>query len=143
MKTVLFVCTGNTCRSPMAEAIFNYFADGKSLYASSCGIYGDGTSSISVNAKKALAETGIDFEHTSTPISKKLIEKSDYIIGMTANHAGSILSMFPEFSDKVYAMPKDISDPYGGSLETYRACRNEITECIKSLIKALTGENDD
>ena len=142
MKTVLFVCTGNTCRSPMAEAIFNHLAGGKDFYASSCGIYGDGVSPISGNAKKALAETGIDFEHTSTPISKELLEKSDYIIGMTANHAGSILSMFPECSDKVYAMPKDISDPYGGNLETYRACRDEITECVKSLITALTGEDD-
>ena len=142
MKTVLFVCTGNTCRSPMAEAIFNHFADGKDLCASSCGIYGDGVSPISDNAKKALNEIGISSEHISTPLSKELIDNADFIIGMTSNHAGSILSMFPEYSDKVYAMPKDISDPYGGNIDMYRACRDEITECIKGLIKALTGEDD-
>ena len=126
----------------MAEAVFNHLADGKDLSASSCGIYGDGVSPVSDNAKTALAETGIDFEHTSTPISKELVEQADFVIGMTSNHVRSIISMFPEYSDKVYAMPTDISDPYGGNIDTYRACRDEITKCVKSLIKTLTGENN-
>ena len=142
MKTVLFVCTGNTCRSPMAEAIFNHLFDGKNFSALSCGIYGDGVSPISTNAKMALAEMGIAHEHISTPITKDLIEKADFVIGMTANHAGNILSMFPEYSDKVYTMPKDICDPYGGSIDVYRDCRDEITECVKSIMNALTGEEN-
>lgn len=142
MKTVLFVCTGNTCRSPMAEAIFNHLAEGKGLCASSCGIYGDGASTISNNAKNALAEMGIFAEHVSKPITKELIDKADIVIGITENHARNIVSMFPEYSDKVYAMPTDICDPYGGNLDTYRACMDEITECVKILIKALTGEEN-
>ena len=86
-------------------------------------------------AQQYIAEGGIGY-------AKELLEKSDYIIGMTANHARNIISMFPEYADKIYAMPSDISDPYGGNLETYRACRDEITECVKSLITALTGDDD-
>lgn len=142
MKKVLFVCTGNTCRSPMAEAIFNHLTDSKDLSAFSCGIYGDGVSPISGNAKTALSEIGIDFCHTSTPISKELVEDADYVIGMTENHARTIISMFPEYADKIYAMPSDISDPYGGNLGVYESCRDEIYECVKSLIKTLTGDNN-
>ena len=89
-----------------------------------------------------LAEMGIEHEHISTPITKDLIEKADFVIGMTANHARSIISMFPEYSDKIYAMPNDICDPYGGNLSVYKTCRDEITECIKSLLRTLTGEDN-
>ena len=126
----------------MAEAIFNSLTDGKDFSASSCGIYGDGVSPVSENAKKALSEIGIEFNHTSKPLTEKLICEADYVVGMTANHARSIISMFPEYSDKIYAMPKDICDPYGGNLSVYKTCREEITECIKSLLRTLTGEDN-
>ncbi len=143
MKKVLFVCTGNTCRSPMAQALFNHYTkDIDGLCASSCGIYGDGLSPISENAKTALSEMGIEFSHTSTPITKDAVENADIIIGMTANHARNIMSMFPEESDKVFTMPKDISDPYGGNIDTYRYCRDEIDEAVKMIIKNILGENN-
>lgn len=142
MKNILFVCTGNTCRSPMAQAIFNSLAVGTELSACSCGIYGDGISPISKNAKSALAEIGIEFEHISAPISKELIKNADFIVGMTSNHARNIIALFPEYADKVYAMPMDISDPYGGNIETYRSCRDEIEICVKQLIKTLLGKQN-
>lgn len=125
----------------MAEALFNYYTqDLPNLSASSCGLYGDGVSSVSDNAKAALSEIGIEFSHTSTPISEELLKESDYVIGMTANHARSIISNFPEYSDKVYTMPIDITDPYGGDLQTYRNCCEQIEHCIKQLIKTILGE---
>lgn len=128
----------------MAEALFNYHTrDIEELSATSCGIYGDGSSPISSNAKRALAELGIDFSHTSTPICEDSVKNADFIVGITANHARSIISMFPKFADKIYTMPKDIPDPYGCDLETYRACRNEIEACVKMLIKTLLGESDE
>ena len=140
MKKVLFVCTGNTCRSPMAEALFNFLSRDTDLSSASCGIYGDGISPISENAKRALDEKGIEFSHVSTPISRELIDSADIILGMTENHARTIISMFPHAKDKVYAMPIDISDPYGGNLQVYRNCCEQIEDCIRQLIKTILGE---
>ena len=126
----------------MAEAIFNHLAVANDFHATSCGIYGDGVSPVSDNAKAVLTEIGIDFTHTSTPISEKLIKYADYVIGMTANHAGSIISMFPEHENKIFVMPKDISDPYGGNLDVYRACRDEIEECVKSILRDFEGDSN-
>lgn len=127
----------------MAEAIFNHIAEKCSFTASSCGLFADGTSSISENARLSLKEIGIDFSHISRPISRELLSDADYIIGMTSNHAKSILVSFPEFSDKVFVMPYDISDPYGASLDVYRECRNEIEAALKMIISDLSGEKND
>ena len=142
MKKVLFVCTGNTCRSPMAEAIFNSIVDNDEYKAFSCGIYGDGSSPISENAKLVLAEKGIESSHVSTPLSESAINEADFVIGMTSNHSRNIISMFPLYADKVYTMPFDISDPYGGNVDVYRNCRNEIEECVVSVINTLKGNNN-
>ena len=142
MKKVLFVCTGNTCRSPMAEAIFNHIADRTAFTATSCGIFADGMSPICENAKLSLKEIGIDFSHVSRQISGEILNEADYIICMTENHARNIISSYPEFSDKVFVMPCDISDPYGGTLPVYRECRNEIEKSIKIIISVLSGENN-
>ena len=142
MKKVLFVCTGNTCRSPMAEAIFNHITENDDFSASSCGVFADGISPISENAKLSLKEIGIDSWHTSKKISSEILREADLIIGMTENHAKSIVSAFPEFSDKVFVMPFDISDPYGCSLEVYRDCRNEIEKGVRMIISVLSGENN-
>ena len=141
MKKILFVCTGNTCRSPMAEALFNHIVNDEEYKASSCGIYSDG-SPISKNAKEALKEYGIDFSHTSTQVSDNLLYDADYIIGMTANHAQNLISMFPQYADKTYAMPIDIADPYGGNIDVYRNCRDEIEKCVTVLIETLKGDNN-
>lgn len=143
MKKILFVCTGNTCRSPMAEALFNHEANADHFSASSCGIYGDGVSRLSANACEVLKEKGIYFNHVSTPVSDKILSDADIIIGMTHKHATSLIAMYPEYSEKIYAMPTDISDPYGGDIETYRKCRDEIQECVDVLIKTLCGESND
>lgn len=128
----------------MAEALFNHFSsDLLNLSANSCGIYADGVSEMSDNAKLALNEIGIDSEHISTPVSEELIQTSDYVIGMTSNHAKTLISMFPEYEDKIYAMPLDISDPYGGNIEIYRQCRDELSLCVKELIKTILGEYND
>ena len=143
MKKVLFVCTGNTCRSPIAEAIFNQLAEDKGFIASSCGTLGDGESRISNYAKAVLIEEGIDFDHISTPVTKDLIKEANYVVGMTSNHAMNLISMFPDNADKIYAMPKDITDPYGSNLDIYRKCKNEIAECVKIIINTLEGNKND
>lgn len=145
-KKILFVCTGNTCRSPMAEAVFNDLSKKQNLQleASSCGICGDGISKISEGASTALAEIGIDFEHISTPICEKLISDSDYIFGMTKNHGQAVIELFPSYAEKVYTLKTDITDPYGGDHDTYKKCLSEIILNIKFIIQSLSaGENHD
>ena len=143
MKNILFVCTGNTCRSPMAEALFNHIYGSDDIKASSRGIYADGISQISKNAKQALWEKGIDFNHTSKPLLLEDISNADYVVGITANHAKNIISLFPDFADKVFAMPIDISDPYGQDIDVYRECRDQIELCVKIIAEALNGEGND
>lgn len=141
MKHILFVCTGNTCRSPMAEAIFNSLTweDGH-FFATSCGIFADGVTPISDNAKIVLNELGITFNTVSTPISEQIMEKADKIICMTKNHASTLLSMFPQYGAKIFVMPKDITDPFGGDINVYRKCRDEISNCIEVILNELTSE---
>ena len=126
----------------MAEALFNNrVKDSGKFCASSCGLFADG-SPISHNAKLVLEEVGIDVSHLSRKIDKGILENADYIFGITENHANSIISLFPEYADKVYAFPTNIADPYGCPVDVYRFCRDEIQKAVDLLIRFLEGENN-
>lgn len=135
MKKVLFVCTGNTCRSPIAEALFNSMANDEWL-AFSRGIFADG-SPISENSKAVLLENGIDMEHTSKPLTQEDVDEANVIFGLTSRHGQAILDKFPSASGKVYLMPKDIPDPYGCDIDAYRKCFDEIKTAIQYIIQSL------
>ena len=136
MKNILFVCTGNTCRSPMAEAIFNHFApEGYSAF--SAGIYASDGKAISDNSIAALAEIGISASHTSVKINEQLMSKYDYIVGITSEHAKILTGLYPEFAKKIYSFPREVSDPYGMDLDAYRKCRDLIYDGICDIIKEI------
>lgn len=139
MKKILFVCTGNTCRSPMAQAIFNSKCpDG--YISDSAGISTTDGRPVSQNSLLALKDIGLDIEHTSRMITEQDMIDFDYIIGITSDHARMIAAVFPEYAQKVYAFPAEVTDPYGRNLDEYIKCRDIINNGIDAIIKELTNE---
>ena len=138
----LFVCSGNTCRSPMAAAVFNRLKAGEGILADSCGISAAFGSPMSDNAILALQGIGIfDTEHSSKPVSEELLYEADVIVGMTSTHAARLMMAFPQFARKIKAMPLEIEDPYGGDLDVYKLCLMQI--CSALDIGFDLSENDE
>ncbi len=133
---VLFVCTGNTCRSPMAAALFNKIAVERDLPVKieSAGLFANDGDTASVEAVIAMKAYDIDLlGHHAQTINTELLEKSDLVLTMTKAHK-MVLEQY--LGDKVYTLLEfagldgDIPDPYGGNLDEYK-------ECAESLYKAL------
>ena len=131
---ILFVCTGNTCRSPMAEGYLRS-KNIKNISVSSCGLFANG-SPVSENSKNAMAEIGIDISsHISRPITRKDIEKADKIICMSPSHLQPLSDIC---KDKVSVLGSGISDPFGLDINAYRLCRDQIIKEIDNLFGKIT-----
>ena len=133
---ICFVCTGNTCRSPMAEALIN--GAGGSYRAISAGLAPCVGAPIAEHAVEALMLSGVlatpenpYTDHKAQALSPELVEQADLIVGMTPSHLMQILACFPQMATKVHAMPLPIPDPYMGDLAEYRACLARIEAGLK------------
>src|SRR3984885_6075914 len=147
MKTVLFVCTGNICRSPMAEGIFRHIMKGRrDIQVMSAGIGAMEGQAPSPYAVQAVRELGIDIsKQRSRQLTADLVQEADYIFGMTHSHVDTVLLLYPsaaektfllrEFDDTLDIFEKDISDPIGGSYEIYMNCRDQIEQGIATLLR--------
>src|SRR6185369_8269201 len=125
MKTILFVCTGNICRSPMAEGLFRHAVKGRADFrVLSAGVGAVEGLPPSEHAVRALRELGIDIANQrSRMLTGELVEQADYIFGMTHSHVDSVNVLFPHVSEKTFLLrefdetldefEKDISDPIG------------------------------
>lgn len=137
---ILFVCTGNTCRSPMAEGILRSIAENKGLNieVKSAGISVFDGDNASINSIEAMKKIGIDIsDHEASQLHIGLIEDADLILTMGDSHKCFIISNFPASAGKVYTLMeyaynkgKDVSDPFGGSLKLYENIRDEIYQAI-------------
>lgn len=142
---ILFVCTGNTCRSPMAEGILSKVAanNGLDIQVKSAGIFALAGGKASEYSIEVMSENGMDIsKHTSSLLTEDLIRESDLILTMTISHKMDILNMFPSGEGKTYTLneyafsrERNIADPYGGRKKDYENTYNEIYSAIEMVIK--------
>ena len=131
---ILLVCTGNTCRSPMAEGYLKSLGI-KDLTVKSCGLCATGESA-SENSVKVMKEIGIDIsDHISRQITKEDIDLADKIICMSESHKQFLFSVA---ENKLLVLGEGISDPFGCGIDVYKKCRDEIISAINALFSAVS-----
>ena len=142
MKRILFVCTGNTCRSPMAQAFANdtFKAQGLLLKALSCGVYASVDSPASANSVAVMTEHGLCLSaHKSKLVQEKEMKNAEVVIAMTKGHKTHLLGMFPQHEGKIFTLLEmceesgDVADPFGGCMEVYKKCGDQIKKYIDKI----------
>lgn len=151
VKRIIFVCTGNTCRSPMAEAIFKDIIAEKGLEEEfevySAGVYAFDNDPASYQAIEVMKkEFNIDLKyHRAKVLDYSDIEKADIILTMTRKHRDMIIDVFPEAAEKVHVLKEfagvkgnsDIIDPFGQDYDVYKNCAYEIENLLLKVLEKL------
>lgn len=144
---VCFVCTGNTCRSPMAEAAASFYANTLKRSAEcpamlfrSAGLYAHTGEPIAQNAVRALERANIepsaarDFhQHRAHTLTEEEAECYDLLVGMSSGHAMELLLRFPALASRITVLSPPVSDPYGGDLACYEAALRDILTGVRAM----------
>lgn len=151
MKKIIFVCTGNVCRSPMAEYYFNkkikYLEKDNEYIASSCGINAKSGEPATYNAVEAMKKYNVDIsEHRARKIYDLNVLDFDLIITLTKQHKFLVENMYPEIKGNVYTLKEfvnpnseylNIDDPWGLDDKVYEQCAKDIVEYVDKLIDKI------
>ena len=138
---ILFVCTGNICRSPMAYALFNERAqragENDKFYAISAGTWALEDQPATDHAIAAMARRGIDLTpHRGQLVTAAIMAQASVVIVMTRNHFDALAAEFPSYRHKLHLMSElkgrgfDVSDPYGGAPDDYESTARLLEDLI-------------
>jgi len=143
MRTILLVCTGNLCRSPMAAAILRARLREDPACADwevhSAGLWATEGQPASAPARAVMEERGYDLSHhRSRPVTEESVERADLILAMTPHHVEALRLAFPQAADRIHLLAEmaggtqGVDDPYGQPLQVYRAVADELTDLIRA-----------
>lgn len=149
---ILLVCTGNTCRSPMAEMLMGRKIAGqlgceiselndRGVNVLSAGIAAVMGGKPSLEAVNVMGERGLDLtHHESQPLSDRLVRHADVIFTMTQSHRAAVVARWPEASNRIELLcpdGTDVADPIGGPTDAYRSCADQIDVHVEARLKDL------
>lgn len=141
VRAVLFVCTANQCRSPMAEALLKALAaqhgETERWQIQSAGTWAEAGRPATQPAQAVMRQRGLDLTaHRSRPVAAELLEAVDAILVMTRHHQEALQAEFPAVHGKVLLLSQlikrtfDIEDPFGGSLDDYDLCAADLQNIL-------------
>lgn len=151
MKKIMFVCTGNICRSAMAHRMLEKYINDKNkqneVEVYSCGIFAETNDVSTKEAIEVMKEYNVNLTtHRATNIRESNISDMDVILCATEEHKSHVIYMYPELNGRIFTMkeyagfPKNdlnIKDPWGFNKETYRNCAKEIKKCIDKYMEKI------